>query len=196
MRIQFLGTSGHGITLERNLPALLIDNQILIDCGEGTFKNPKRLNVDLHSIKVIILSHLHADHCMGLPALLWDYALYSREDINKPVSSPLIYVPEGMKYHLEGILKDSFSPFERVNFSVKIVELPSKSQMNLDITLDSRNYHIDWIPNVHFPLCYAFRINFKLGISNDTAPTKNLTDFFRIFQLLFMKLHSLMSKKC
>lgn len=47
------------------------DRSMLLDCGEGTFLQlvrffgPKRINTFLRSLKVIYVSHLHADHHIG-----------------------------------------------------------------------------------------------------------------------------------
>ncbi len=74
MDILFLGTSGHGITTTRNLPSILIDKSILVDCGEGTFRSLLNLNIPISSIKVIFLSHQHADHFLGLISIIWQLA--------------------------------------------------------------------------------------------------------------------------
>jgi ribonuclease BN (tRNA processing enzyme) len=44
--------------------------RILFDCGEGATSAMRRLNIDPRSIETIFISHMHADHCMGLPLFI------------------------------------------------------------------------------------------------------------------------------
>ncbi|MHA1776668.1 MAG: hypothetical protein DRO88_06130 [Promethearchaeia archaeon] len=178
MEILFLGTSGHGITLERNLPSILIDRCILFDCGEGTLKSLKQNHISVTEIKYIFISHLHADHWMGLLALLWESALYSRENLKIPQCSPEIFVPEGMKDHVLTLIRLTYSPFARVKFQVKVTELPQNANHPLIIQGRTSHFQIEWLTTEHLPLCYAFRINNVLGISGDTRPSENLIPFF------------------
>lgn len=179
MKIQFLGTSGSGITRNRNLPSILIDDCILVDVGEGTLKTLKNLNIDVNSIKAIFLSHLHADHFIGIISFLWELALYSREDINVPKKSPPIYLPEGMKSNIEKILQLSFTPSDRVHFTVNYIELPHQMEKPLKVKFNTNMYRIMWTSTQHDPLCYAFRFNDSLGISGDSAPKQDLKPFFK-----------------
>ncbi len=66
MRLKILGCSG-GIGEERRTTALLIDNDILVDCGTGVGD----MSIDkLSAIKHIFLTHTHLDHIACLPLLL------------------------------------------------------------------------------------------------------------------------------
>lgn len=178
MQIQFLGTSGHGIALKRNLPAILLDECLLFDCGEGTLKRLKENQVSVNKIKYIFLTHLHADHWMGLPALLWESALYSRDDYSSTKDSPEIFVPEGTKEKVLSLFNLTYSPFDRVNFNVKITELSKNNSSILTIQTETDRYNIEWKETKHQPLCFAFKINNILGISGDTAPSPELASFF------------------
>ena len=42
----------------------------LFDCGEGTQIPYKELHLGLRALKLVAVTHLHADHCLGLPGLL------------------------------------------------------------------------------------------------------------------------------
>lgn len=42
----------------------------LLDCGEGTQVPYKELHLGQRSLRLIAISHLHADHCLGLPGML------------------------------------------------------------------------------------------------------------------------------
>uniref|UniRef100_A0A915HM66 ribonuclease Z n=1 Tax=Romanomermis culicivorax TaxID=13658 RepID=A0A915HM66_ROMCU len=78
--IVFLGTSSAVSTKYRNVSAILarLNNyhSILMDCGEGAcqqfyeYFDSNRLDRELTNIKFIFISHLHADHQMGLFSIL------------------------------------------------------------------------------------------------------------------------------
>jgi ribonuclease BN (tRNA processing enzyme) len=164
MRIRFLGTSGHGPTLTRNLPATLIDECILLDCGEGTLLTLKRLQIPLSDIRYILLSHLHADHMLGIVSLLWDLAFYS--SIRK---CPFIYVPEGMKAPFLQLFQDTFSPYKNVGFEMNVEELPI-DRKKIELNCSDVHYNIEYTPTQHTPLCYAYKINHQVVFSGDTQP--------------------------
>lgn len=51
----------------------------MVDCGEGTQRQLMR-SVGLARINMILLTHLHGDHYLGLPGLLKTYSLLGREE--------------------------------------------------------------------------------------------------------------------
>lgn len=46
------------------------DNLFMIDCGEGTQMQFARMRFKMNRLRHIFISHLHGDHCYGLPGLL------------------------------------------------------------------------------------------------------------------------------
>ena len=82
LQLVFLGTAGATPTVERGSPATLLvrgGERILIDCGEGTQRQLMR-SVGLAHINMVLLTHLHGDHYLGLPGLLKTYSLLGREE--------------------------------------------------------------------------------------------------------------------
>jgi len=93
----FAGTAGSVPSARRGLPALLIrrgGERILIDCGEGTQRQLVR-SVGLADLTDIFLTHLHADHWLGLPGMLKSFELRDRE---KPLT---VHGPPGTSAMLE-----------------------------------------------------------------------------------------------
>lgn len=91
--LTFLGTAGAVPTPQRNLSATLLQrgsDRILVDCGEGTQRQLIRAAVGLTQIQTILLTHLHADHYLGLPGMLKTWDLWGRTD---PVD---IHGPRGL----------------------------------------------------------------------------------------------------
>lgn len=81
LSIVFLGTGGSVPTAKRNTAGVLVrrgGDRLLFDCGEGTQRQMAR-STGLVELDAIYLTHLHADHYLGLPGLLKTYDLHSRE---------------------------------------------------------------------------------------------------------------------
>jgi ribonuclease Z len=77
----FAGTAGSVPSARRGLPALLVrrgGDRILIDCGEGTQRQLVR-SVGLADLTDVFLTHMHADHWLGLPGMLKSFELRDRE---------------------------------------------------------------------------------------------------------------------
>lgn len=93
LEILFLGTSGAVPTPERGLTAAVIKRggeRVLIDCGEGTQRQLMRAGVGINQIELVCLTHLHADHYLGLPGMLKTWQLWGRQE------AVTIYGPKGL----------------------------------------------------------------------------------------------------
>lgn len=182
MELIFLGTSGFGITSSRNLPSLLIDNCILVDCGEGCLKSLYKYNIEVSALKAIFISHFHPDHILGLITVISKIGIYSPKSSIKEY--PLIYVPKGMKIQLEHIIDSTFSNFLNRTFKIRIIELGFNQDNNLDITINNKFYHIKWVKTLHSPICYAYNFNNEVIISGDTAPFLDFNEFIKNIPIL------------
>jgi len=81
IEIVFLGTAGSMPTENRNLPAIAIRYQgwiLLLDCGEDVQRQIERAGLGLNKNMAIFISHIHADHLLGLPGLLLRFSLLGR----------------------------------------------------------------------------------------------------------------------
>lgn len=101
-----LGNSSATPTLHRFPSAQylkMLDHHMLIDCGEGTQIQMQRYKIKKSKIKHIFISHIHADHMLGLPGLLFSMSLMQRTD-------PLhIYGPETLFEILDLFTKNTES---------------------------------------------------------------------------------------
>ena len=82
-------------TAQRAPAALLLrrgGERLLFDCAEGTQRQLQRSSVGLPDLEEIFLTHLHADHFLGLPGMLKTFALRGREEVGLTV-----YGPSGVK---------------------------------------------------------------------------------------------------
>ncbi|MFN8109486.1 MAG: ribonuclease Z [Thermoleophilia bacterium] len=79
--ITLLGTAASAPTAARGTAATLLTRgglRVLVDCGEGTQRQLLRSGIGLVDLDAILITHMHADHVLGLPGLLKTYALRAR----------------------------------------------------------------------------------------------------------------------
>src|SRR5688572_7948697 len=85
MQLVFLGTSSAVPTADRGLSSIALvrgSELLLFDAGEGMQRNFIKAGLGMNRKMKIFISHMHADHCVGLLGLLQTMALQGRE---KPV---------------------------------------------------------------------------------------------------------------
>lgn len=85
MEIQFLGTSSGTPTKTRNVSGLALRSfasggWALIDCGEGTQHRILHTPLSLRDLRAIFITHIHGDHCYGLPGLLASAGMLNRTE--------------------------------------------------------------------------------------------------------------------
>ncbi len=85
MEIIFLGTSSGAPTKSRNVSGVVVKKTnsrswYLIDCGEGTQHQILHTKLSLSNLEAIFITHVHGDHCFGLPGLLASATMSGRTD--------------------------------------------------------------------------------------------------------------------
>ena len=74
MRLTVLGSGSPRPDPQRSQPAALltIDGEhVLVDCGDGTMRRIVEAGIDPATVTRVVLTHLHWDHVLGLPAFAW-----------------------------------------------------------------------------------------------------------------------------
>ncbi len=100
MNLLFLGPSAGVPTKTRNVTGIALRESkgkgwYLVDCGEGTQHQVLHTKLSFHSLKAILITHVHGDHCYGLPGILASAAMGGRK-------APLtIVAPASIKTWLE-----------------------------------------------------------------------------------------------
>lgn len=85
MDIIFLGTSSGVPTKTRNVSAAAIKMDThkawcLVDCGEGTQQQLLHTSLSLNNLQLICITHMHGDHCYGLPGLVATTSMGNRTE--------------------------------------------------------------------------------------------------------------------
>lgn len=133
IKVTFLGTSAQIPSAKRNHTAILItykDENILIDCGEGTQMQLRKAQLNPCKLTTILITHIHGDHTFGLPGLL---STLNFSGYNKYLR---IYCPKGAKKIIE-----EFIDIEHLKngFKIKIEEVSGKFYENEDFYLESES---------------------------------------------------------
>ena len=165
MKIQFIGTGS--ITAKENPACLLIDDHILVDCGNGIVKALLKENIDIFAIDTLLITHLHGDHFVDLPFLILPRSF-------TPVSNTLrILCPSGTEEAVRKLTELIYSDVEPLS------DLCSKGQVvfeefEAEEEMKAGDYSIRSIPVDHgnFSPSYGFLISdgkHTLGVSGDST---------------------------
>ena len=115
MDLVFLGTGGSVPTARRSTACLLAragGDKLLFDCGEGSQRQMQR-STGLVALDEIYVTHLHADHYLGIPGLLKTYDLGSRERGLRVIGPP----------GLIELFKSLRRIFGRLSYELELVEI-------------------------------------------------------------------------
>jgi len=140
----FAGTAGSVPTARRGLPAVLLSrggDRVLFDCGEGTQRQLIR-SVGLADITDVFLTHLHADHWLGLPGMLKSFDLRDRE---RPLT---VFGPKGVREAL-GAMRIVYG---RTRYPLSIIELEPGESVERD------GYFVEAVPVRHRGPAYGYAV--------------------------------------
>jgi ribonuclease Z len=83
MKIFFLGTGGTYPSKTRNVSSIAVQigpDVVMLDCGEGTQRQLMHSPVSFMRVRAVFITHLHADHFLGLAGLVQSMSLNGRTE--------------------------------------------------------------------------------------------------------------------
>lgn len=148
-----LGCGGNVPMPNRNLSSLFINykgKKILIDCGEGTQVSMRMKNCGFKDVDLILITHLHGDHIIGLIGLL------STMGNSGKVEDLTIVGPVGIIEAIKAIKV----LVEYLPYNLKIIENP-KETFSLEEHPVFKDLEISTLELDHSTECLGYSLNFK-----------------------------------
>lgn len=145
--ITFLGTGSAQPSATRNHQsmALRVNGEIwLFDAGEATQHQLQKSDLKMGRITKIFITHMHGDHCFGLPPLLCTVS--ENMNANRTESAPIdVYGPPPLRAWLRASLGLTHSRLGRP-YRVHTFDMPDETS-TVDVAM-----HPDELPGNDFPL--------------------------------------------
>jgi len=127
--------------------AVRLEGEIyLFDAGEGTQLGLKKARLGVRGLRLIGVSHLHADHCLGLPGILM---LKAQMENPAPLT---ILGPPGIE---EFVLQNQKIMEFFLNYPVRFIEWCEGSP---ELAYEDELVRILWNPLQHTRFCLGFRL--------------------------------------
>ena len=146
-----LGSSAAAPTSLRHTTAQVLHHKnqwFLLDCAEGAQIQMRRLKIPLMRINHIFISHLHGDHYLGLPGLLFSMHLHGRkEDLH-------IYSPPGLKPIID-------LQFAASNLQARYETFFHEIESGETIIYEDAGLTVETLEMAHRIPCYGFLIKEK-----------------------------------
>lgn len=166
MQFTFLGTSSGMPSKQRNVTALAISPDTskrwyLVDCGEATQHQLLHTPFTLNNLEAVLITHVHGDHCYGLPGLLASAATQGR---TRPLT---IIGPTPLKAYLNAVCEHTYLslPYELDFFPVE----------RLTRVFALADFNISRVPLSHRVPSYAYRFE-EINLSPKLNTEKLIAD--------------------
>ncbi len=166
IRLVCLGSSA-SVPTARHVPshfAVKYGGVYLFDCAEGCQRQMMKFGMPYGSISAIFLTHLHADHVLGLPGLMQTLNLAGRKD-----SLP-IFGPPGVKAFCEALFSiRGFKP----DFPLAVTEVAADKKT---VCVENALFSVSSYPVQHScaAVGYVLEENEKIKFNEDVARSKGI----------------------
>lgn len=143
----------------------LRDKLYMIDCGEGTQVQMRRMRIKFSRLNHIFISHLHGDHCFGLPGLISTLGMLGRN------GELVIHGPKEIESYMRPVL-DIFCKGLPYEIRFNLIDPTTHS-----LVMEDRSLSVYSIPLKHrIPCCgYLFAEKAK-----EAHIIREMTDFYQV----------------
>ena len=168
MDLQFLGTSSGVPTKARNVSATAVieasgKSWYLVDCGEGTQHQLLHTPLSMRDLRGIFITHVHGDHCYGLPGLLASAGMSGRSEplelimplaLHEWLRLSLAVSQTYLPFELHLLAVETLQDWRSAQVAVTTVELSHRvpsygfvfTEINPEPRLDTERLQADGIP--------------------------------------------------
>lgn len=143
----------------------LRDKLFMIDCGEGAQMQLRKSRLKFSRLNHIFISHLHGDHCFGLPGLISTLGLLGR------TANLHIYSPKGLQEILGPVLAFFCNG---LGYQVLFHEFESKQPL---VIYEDRSMTVTTIPLKHRIPCCGFLFEEKPLLNHII---RDMVDFYQV----------------
>ena len=176
MKVNFIGTAGLvpgmglKVTGKRGQLSMLIDQDYLMETGDGVLRNLNANGTNLDAINRILISHVHSDHFIGIVHVL--YAMMKVTNRKEPLE---IVGPSGIEKATRGLMSICELPIaddDQRGYELKFIELGKTEQFD-DIQTASGSHPTE---------IHAYRITRKgrsVFYNGESSYTKEVLDLGR-----------------
>lgn len=161
IKLAFLGTGNAIPTKKRNHTAILLsfaNENILVDCGEGTQRQFRHLDLSPTKLTRILITHWHGDHVLGLPGLFQTLALSNYQRTLK------VYGPKGTRRFID-LIQELIRDF---HINIDVHEISSGTIVN------ERDFKIEAAEMSHGTPAVAYSLILKDKIRLNKSKLKKL----------------------
>jgi ribonuclease BN (tRNA processing enzyme) len=134
MDVQFLGCGdafGSGGRFNTCFRVTTGAGAFLIDCGASSLIAMRKFGVDPNSVETVFISHLHLDHCGGLPFMIVDGQFQSRRGAPLTIAGPV-----GLRDDLTRAMEFCFpgSSAMALRFPLEVIEIEAGATVMINGT--------------------------------------------------------------
>lgn len=149
MKVLFLGVGeAFDETLPNNSHVILSESPMLLDCGYSIPPSLWRYNDNQSFLEAIYISHTHADHYFGLPAILTRMWEGKRE---KPLT---IVCPQGVRETILQVVRLGYAGIlERLAFHIDVIEAEEFRPIMF------KSFRITCAPTSHSAVNFAIKVD-------------------------------------
>ncbi len=164
MQIKFLGRWSSNLVAGERHVSFVLDDTIAFDFGPHALESLLDRGLDPNKIRILLISHMHLDHYIGLAELLWYRSIYNAKE------KLTVLGPVGIGTHTQLLMKLVETPQiwhdKQINPRTEFVE-------DSDFEF-IRVFHAD-----HSVPCNSYRVEYKkrtIFYSGDTAYSTNVVE--------------------
>ncbi len=160
---------GSALPTTRHFPTSQVvnvrDKLFMIDCGEGAQMQFRKSRLKFTRLNHIFISHLHGDHCFGLPGLISTFGLLGR------TAELCIHAHPDMAKFLTPVLQNFC---QRLPYKVTLIPFETKQS---EIVYEDRSLTVTTIPLRHRVPCCGFLFEEKSGPNHII---RDMIDFYKV----------------